>query len=146
MVATFRHKESTTNMSHKRSTIYRMYCCRWRIEIMSDVAKSMAPKKRVNMAPMQAVTIATTTTTVLITVATTMETITVITSTDIPVTSTVAIIDLWEYIGNTSICLINISERIALLVYMSNRGQASYTGTSQLNLTRYCIQHRNDKE
>ena len=66
---------------------------------MSDVAKSMAPKKRVNMAPMQAVTIATTATTVLITVATTMETITVITSTDILVTSMVTIIDLWEKHG-----------------------------------------------
>ena len=64
---------------------------------MNDVAKNMAPKKRVNMALMQAVTIVTTATTVLITVATTMETITVITSTDILVTSTVAIIDLWEY-------------------------------------------------
>ena len=69
---------------------------------MCDVAKSMDPKKRVNMAPMQAVIIATTATTVLITVATTMETITVITSMDTLVTSMAAIIDLWEYIGNTS--------------------------------------------
>ena len=146
MVVTFRHNESTTNMSHNRSTTCRMYGCRWRTEIMRDVAKSMAPKKRVNMAPMQAVTIATTATTVLIKVATTMETITVITSTDILVTSTVAIIDLWEYIGNTSICLINISERIALFVYMSNRGKDSYIDRNQLNIIQYCIQHRNDKE
>ena len=127
---TFRHEELATNTPHNRSMIYHMHYCRWRTETMSGVATSMAPKNIVNMAHTPAVTMATTATTVLIMAVTITETITAITNMGIQVTSMAAIIDLLECTRNTIICSIllcriNISERTALLLSLSNNGHAS---------------------
>ena len=141
----FRHNESSVHISHTRSMRCPLPRCRWRTEIMSNVAKSTAPRKRANMAPTQVVTMAITPTTVLTMAATTMETIMEITSMDIQSTSMVAT-DLLEYIASRCTCWvgfhkINACNIIVLLSSLSNCRRSRNTVLNEFSAHYDCSNH-----
>ena len=121
------HSQRTTHL-YIRSMRCRMYRCRWGTEIINKAAKSMAPRKRANMVPIQVAIMATTPITVLTMAATTTEIITVITSTDTQTVS-MAATDLMEYIESRctwwiGFYKINVSDRIVLLLFLSKYGRS----------------------
>ena len=125
----FTTNDPSIHTPHTMSMKCRMYHCRWETEIMNKAAKSMAPRKRANMVPIQVAIMAITPITVLTMAATTMETITVITSTDTQ-TAFMAATDLMEYIRNRytwwiGFYKINVSDRIVLLLFLSKYGWSS---------------------